>query len=64
MGGALKMRLDEKDAMSEWMGGAPPPGPLEEISDAWHLTRYQIVQFSRGSHTRGLGYGAAGWIPR
>ena len=31
MGGALKMRLDEKDAMSEWMGGAPPPGPLERF---------------------------------
>ena len=25
MGGALKMRLDEKDALKEWHGGTPPP---------------------------------------
>ena len=31
MGGALKMRLDEQDAMTEWMGGAPRPGPLERF---------------------------------
>ena len=29
MGGALKMRLDERRAMTDWQGGAPPPGPLE-----------------------------------
>lgn len=29
MGGALKMRLDERRPMTDWQGGAPPPGPLE-----------------------------------
>ena len=29
MGGALKMRLDERRAMTEWQGGAPRPGRLE-----------------------------------
>lgn len=31
MGGALKMRLDEKDAMKEWMGGTPRSGRLERF---------------------------------
>ena len=31
MGGALKMRLDEKDAMTEWMGGAESPGKLQKF---------------------------------
>lgn len=31
MGGALKMRLDEKDAMKEWMGGTPQSGRLERF---------------------------------
>ena len=31
MGGALKMRLDERDAMCEWHGGTPPPGKLEKF---------------------------------
>lgn len=31
MGGALKMRLDEKDAMTDWLGGAPQPGQLEKF---------------------------------
>lgn len=29
MGGALPMRLDERDALNEWMGGSPAPGTLE-----------------------------------
>ena len=29
MGGALKVRLDERRAMTDWQGGAPPPGRLE-----------------------------------
>ena len=31
MGGAVRMRLDERDAMCDWQGGAPPPGELERI---------------------------------
>ena len=31
MGGALKMRLDEKNAMNEWMGGTSAPGQLERF---------------------------------
>ena len=31
MGGALKMLLDERDAMSEWSGGAPTPHRLERF---------------------------------
>lgn len=31
MGGALQMRLDEKDALSSWMGGAPTPGSLDRF---------------------------------
>ena len=31
MGGALKTRLDEKSALSEWMGGTPPPGLLDRF---------------------------------
>ena len=28
MGGALKTRLDERNALLEWMGGESRPGPL------------------------------------
>lgn len=31
MGGALKTRLDEKDALPDWMGGTPSPGPPERF---------------------------------
>ena len=31
MGGALPMRLDERDALNEWKGGAPTPGMLERF---------------------------------
>ncbi len=31
MGGALKMRLDERDAMCDWQGGTGPPGKLESF---------------------------------
>ncbi len=31
MGGALNMRLDEKNPLPEWMGGKGPPGPLEHF---------------------------------
>ena len=31
MGGALNMRLDEKNALPEWMGGASTPGRLEQF---------------------------------
>ena len=31
MGGALPRRLDERDALNEWMGGTPPPGGLERF---------------------------------
>ena len=31
MGGAVRMRLDERDAMCYWQGGAPPPGKLERV---------------------------------
>lgn len=31
MGGALKMRLDEKNPLREWMGGTGPPGGLEQF---------------------------------
>ena len=31
MGGALPMRLDERDALNEWLGGTPPAGKLEKF---------------------------------
>ena len=31
MGGALNMRLDEKNPLREWMGGTGPPGGLEHF---------------------------------
>ena len=31
MGGAMRMLLDERDAMSEWLGGAAPPQGLERF---------------------------------
>ena len=31
MGGALRMRLDENDSMTDWKGGTPSPGPLERF---------------------------------
>lgn len=32
MGGALKMRLDERRVMTDWHGGEPPPGRLETFA--------------------------------
>ena len=31
MGGAVRMRLDERDVMCDWQGGATPPGKLERV---------------------------------
>ena len=32
MGGAMQVRLDERDALSDWKGGAPPVGRLERFA--------------------------------